>query len=84
MSQRPPTNADVFEMIRRLVAGAAFLALFLILDWGLVSLAEATVDSESRAVAVILDGIRISSAIAASLLFIVHAVRVVIEYIRWQ
>ena len=72
------------EVLLRLAAGGVFLAVFLLIDWGLVELAKLTLGDQSHTVDVIVEGIQIGSALGALVLFVIHTIQVIVEYVRWK
>ncbi len=85
MSSRRPARgrgAEAWEALVRLVEGGIFLAAYLLIESGLIWLARWTLHGGPQLVETILEGIEIWSALGVAGLFILHTLRVLVDYYR--
>lgn len=71
-------------LITALVAGGLFLAACLGIEWGVIALARATIDSGNTIIDRFFDAIALGSSVAAVVLFVLHSVVVIVHYAAWQ
>src|SRR5262245_91363 len=65
-----------------LAEGGIYLAFFLLIEWGLLWLAERTMVGHNETVLLIFDKIEVMSALGVAALFLIHAVRTAWHYSR--
>jgi hypothetical protein len=68
------------RVLLALVEGGISLALFLLIEWGLLALAERTMTGHNEVVGWIVNGIQIMSALLVAVFFLVHGLRSMWHY----
>lgn len=82
MDDDPRHQSGFRDAILRLVQDGIYIAVALLIEWGIIELIDLTLGHDTHAMVVIIDGIKLASGIGAIALWLMHAVRGLVDY--WQ